>query len=308
MEKYEKEILQSYIDGEKAILQAIEKVYRDALKRIEEKIASLVAVAGVNARQAIYQAEQQKAVKTQIQGILEQFQADEFETVSEYLAKSYDDGFTSAMYAMHQQGLPCLLPIDKKQIVKAVRLDTKLKEDLYTTLGVDVTKLKKAVTSAISRGIASGMLYSEIVQNVVNATHAPKARVRTIIRTEAGRIQEQATMDAAKAAIAKGANVVKQWCAIRDGKTRPTHRRLHNQIREIEEPFEIDGKQAMQPHDFGLPEEDCNCRCTMLIRARAALDEDELKKLEKDAAFWGLDKTKDIEDFRKKYLHAVEDK
>lgn len=306
MEKYEKEILQSYIDGERAILKSIENVYSDALKLINEKIASLLGITGVNQRQAIYQAEYQKAVKTQIQAILEQFQANEFETVSEYLTKSYDDGFVNGMYAMHQQGLPFILPIDRKQVEKAVRLDTKLKESLYTTLGVDVAKLKKAITSVISRGVASGMLYSEMVQQIANATRAPKARVRTIVRTEAGRIQEQATMDAAKQAKKKGANVVKQWSAIRDSKTRPTHRRLHNQIREIDEPFEIDGKTAMQPHDFGLPEEDCNCRCTMLIRARAALDEDELKKLEKDAAFWGLDKTKDIEDFRKKYLHAVE--
>lgn len=308
MEKYEKEILQSYIDSEKAILQAIENLYRDALEKINKKIASLLSVTGENQRQAIYQAEHQRAIKAQIQAILDQFQADEFETVSDYIEHSYEDGFVNSAYEMHQQGMPFLLPIDRRQVEKAVKLDSKINEGLYRHLGVDVALLKKTITQEISRGIVSGMLYSEMIRNIANLTRAPKARVRTIVRTEAGRIQEQATMDAARKAKEKGANVVKQWSAIRDSRTRPTHRRLHNQIREIDEPFTIDGKEAMQPHDFGVPEEDCNCRCTMLIRARAALDEDELKKLEKDAAFWGLDKTEDLAEFKRKYLDAVKDK
>ena len=308
MEKYEKEILQSYIDGEKTILKAIEEVYRAALEKVNEKIAALLAIKGENARQAIYQAEYQKAVREQIKAVLDDMHAEEFETVSDYLSRSYEDGFTNTMYALHKQDIPLLLPINRKLVARAVLHDTKLKESLYKSLGFDVAKLKKTIAQEISRGFASGMLYSEMVQNIQNATLLAKRRVRTIVRTEAGRIQEQATMDAANEAKKAGARVVKQWCAIRDGRTRPTHRRLHNQIREVEEPFEIDGKTAMQPHGFGLPEEDCNCRCTTLIRARAALDADELKQMQEDAEFWGLDKAKDLEEFKRKYLDAIKDK
>lgn len=137
-------------------------------------------------------------------------------------------------------------------------------------------------------------------------TKAPLSRARTIVRTEAGRVQEQANFDAANKAKAAGADVVKQWSAVLDGKTRDTHRELDHQIREMDKPFEAHGKKAMYPHDFGDPAEDCNCRCTLLTRARAALDKDELAVMQKRAEFFGLDKTDSFEDFKKKYLKAAE--
>jgi hypothetical protein len=91
-----------------------------------------------------------------------------------------------------------------------------------------------------------------------------------------------------------------------DGKTRSSHRRLDGQIRELDEYFEIRGKKARYPGDFGDPAEDCNCRCQLLQRARVALDEDELKTLQERAEFFGLDKSDDFEDFKKKYLKAAE--
>lgn len=137
-------------------------------------------------------------------------------------------------------------------------------------------------------------------------TKAPLSRARTIVRTEAGRVQEQANFDAANKAKAAGADVVKQWSAVLDGKTRDTHRELDHQIREMDKPFEIGGKKAMYPHDFGDPAEDCTCRCTLLTRARAALDADELKVMQKRAEFFGLDKTDSFAEFKEKYLKAAE--
>lgn len=137
-------------------------------------------------------------------------------------------------------------------------------------------------------------------------TKAPLSRARTIVRTEAGRVQEQANFDAANKAKAAGADVVKQWSAVLDGKTRDTHRELDHQIREMDKPFETHGKKAMYPHDFGDPAEDCNCRCTLLTRARAALDADELKVMQERAEFFGLDKTDSFAEFKKKYLKAAQ--
>ena len=80
-----------------------------------------------------------------MQAILEQLQANEFETISEYLTNSYNDGFVGAMYSMHQQGQPFIVPIDQKQVVQAIQHDTKLSEDLYTTLGEDIQHMKKVI-------------------------------------------------------------------------------------------------------------------------------------------------------------------
>lgn len=137
-------------------------------------------------------------------------------------------------------------------------------------------------------------------------TKAPLSRARTLVRTEAGRVQEQANFDAAQKAKSAGADVVKQWSAVLDGKTRDTHRELDHQIREMDKPFETHGKKAMYPHDFGDPAEDCNCRCTLLTRARAALGADELKVMQERAEFFGLDKTDSFAEFKEKYLKAAE--
>lgn len=65
-------------------------------------------------------------------------------------------------------------------------------------------------------------------------------------------------------------------------------------------------QSAMYPGAFGDPTEDCNCRCASNTRARWALDEDELQVLKDRAKYFELDKTKDFDDFKKKYLKAVE--
>ena len=119
-------------------------------------------------------------------------------------------------------------------------------------------------------------------------------------------IQQTSSRDAQHAAKAKGADIVKQWDATLDGRTRDTHRLLDGQIRELDEPFEVGGKKADAPGYFGDPAEDCNCRCTSNTRAKWALDEDELETLKERAAYFGLDKTKDFEEFREKYLSATE--
>lgn len=64
---------------------------------------------------------------------------------------------------------------------------------------------------------------------------------------------------------------------------------------------------AMFPGDFGKASEDCNCRCALLQRARWALTEEELETLKERAAYHGLDKAKDFEDYQQKYLKASEE-
>ena len=98
---------------------------------------------------------------------------------------------------------------------------------------------------------------------------------------------------------------MKQWNSTLDGDTRPTHQKLDGQIREVDEFFEMDGKKAKYPGDFGDPAEDCNCRCQLLQRARIALDEDELKTFQERAEFFGLYKTADLDEFKEKYLKAA---
>ena len=101
----------------------------------------------------IYQIEYQKALKAQVQAILEQLQSKNFDTVSAYLTKSYEDGFIGTMYDLQGQGIPLVFPIDQEQVVAAIQHETKLSESLYSSLGKDTKLLSKQIAGEISRGI-----------------------------------------------------------------------------------------------------------------------------------------------------------
>lgn len=306
MNKKQKEVQQVFLDSEKEVLKKLKKNYQDALDEINTKIEILMARQDADMQHVIYQVEYQKALKTQVQGILDTLQANEFETVSEYLAKSYEDGFIGTMYDMQGQGIPLVMPIDQEQVVKAIQHETKLSESLYNSLGKDIKVLNKQIAGEISRGISTGMMFSEISRNIAGYAGISRNKAMRIARTEGHRIQCKATMDACYKAKEKGADVVKQWDASLDGKTRPTHRKLDGQIRELEEEFEVSGYKAMMPGGFNKASEDINCRCALLQRAKWALDEEELATLQERAEYFGLDKTKDFADYKKKYLKATE--
>lgn len=303
MNKREKEIFQLGLDSEDKVLSDLEKMYQRALRDIELKIRMLQSDELTQSR--IYQIQYQKALKGQIEGILDKLHGDEYSTIQQYLSDTYTDAYVGTMYAMHGQGVPVLIPIDRAAAVKAVVTDSKLSVPLYASLGYDMDKLKKHVREEITRGIASSLPYEQIARNLAEFTDIPINRAKTIVRTEGHRIQQSSTDDARKKAKDAGADVVKQWDASLDGATRPLHRRLDGQIREIDEPFEMSGKKAMYPGKFNDPGQDCNCRCVALTRARSALDKKELETLKERAAFFGLDKTEDFEDFKKKYLQAT---
>lgn len=305
MRKHEKLAYAYMLDGERLVLAELEKVYARALRDVNERIKVLQADELLSNR--VYRKQQQEALKGQVEAILERLHTQEYETIEEYLKESYADGFVATVYSLHKQGLPLTFPIPQDQVVKALVTNSAISEGLYKSLGIDTAELKKVIAAEISRGIAASMSYSEIARNVANQTGIAKNRARSIVITESHRIQEEASQDARVEAKKKGANIVKQWDATLDHKTRDTHRRLDGQIREVDEPFEIDGKTAMYPGGFGRAEEDCNCRCVALTRAKWALDEKELETLKERADYWGLDKTDSFEEFKRKYLDATKE-
>lgn len=304
MNKAEKEVIQSQLDNEKAVLLDLKRQYARALRDINDKIRMLQSDELTQSR--AYQIQYQKALKAQIEAILDKLQGDEFSSIQDYLSHSYTEAYVGTMYVLHGQGIPIITPIDQRAAVKAVVTDSKISTNLYAALGYDMDKLKKHVREEITRGLASSLPYDQIARNVSMFSTLPLANAKRIVRTEGHRIQQASTEDARQAAKAKGADVVKQWDASLDGKTRPLHRALDGQIRETDEPFEVNGIKVNIPGAFGDPSQDCNCRCVALTRARAALDADELATLKQRAEFFGLDKTESFEDFKKKYMKAAE--
>ena len=314
LNKQQKEILQAQLDSEKKAIRELKQVYNQALRDVNEKISVLSARADMNPSELqsiIYQKQYQQAIKGQLDGIMANLQSNEYATISDYLTRCYQDGYIGTMYDLQKQGIPLTIPIDQKQATKAIQLDSKLSNNLYGRLGEDVSKLKTSVRAEISRGIANGSSWLDMAGKISKSmknTPFEKAINNSIriARTEGHRIQNAATLDAQYKAKEKGANVVKQWDATLDGATRDTHRQLDGQIKEVDEDFEVNGLRASAPGMFGDPAEDCNCRCSLLQKAKWALDDKELETLKDRAEYFGLDKSKDFEDYKEKYLQVSE--
>ena len=318
MKKYEKEVLQSRLDAEANELRHLKAIYNKASEDIIKKIE--ISNGKINVllsnwdnlteeeksiyQSQIYQRDFQKSLKSQIDGFLKDLNSKQYANMTEYMEDCYKNGYLGAMYSIHKQGIPIISPIDQKKVTKAMFTDSAISKKLYTKLGEDVELLKKRIANNLSRGIATASEYKVIARNIAADSNVGFNRAMRIARTEGGRISNESAYDASIAAKEKGADVLKSWDAALDGRTRESHRQVDGEIRELDERF---SNGMMYPSDpAGGAAEVVNCRCALLQRARWALDDGELETLKERAAYYGLDKTKNFDDFRQKYLKAAE--
>lgn len=325
MNKRQKIVQQQFLNNEEAVIRMLKDVYNQALNDITKKSEELqnsinmltmntlsgemdeAAKAQLQSmiQSKVYQKQYQDALKKQISSILDNMQVEEFKTVEEYLIKCYEEGFIGTMYDLQGQGIPLVFPIDQEAVVRAVQIDSKISNGLYARLGEDVGILKRKITATVSRGIATGMSFQLMAKQLSGYTSIGFNNAVRIARTEGHRIQVQSGMNACFKAKEKGADVVKQWDSTQDGRTRPSHRQIDGEVRELDEPF---SNGLMFPGDpSGSAAEVVNCRCALFQRARLALDEDELDTLKERAEYYGLDKADNFRDFKKKYIKAAED-
>ena len=271
----------SLLKNEKAVIKQLEQSYQDVIADIDKYILQLLARKDTeNIQSIIYQVKYQEAIKKELESYLKVLHSKNFNTVDEYLKECYEQAHIGTLFDLQGQGIPLILPLDQKQMISAITLNSKLSAPLYNALGYNVDALKLDVLREISRGIAQGLSYQEMARNLKNITNVDYNKTLRIAKTEGHRIQQEATYNVQKRAIAKGAKVVKQWDSTLDGKTRPTHRALDGQIVGVDEYFKSEsGYKALYPGNFGIPSEDCNCRCCLLQRAKWALSDEEFTKM-----------------------------
>lgn len=269
-----------------------------------------------NIQSIIYQKRYQEALKKQLDDVLDKLNTSQYDTISEYLNVCYETGYIGTMYDLKGQGIPITVPINQKKVVTAIQTDTKLSSRKYRgnplkgRLEEDVDRLKTVIRAELSRSVANGASWNEVAVKIAKGMNNPFDKAYRdallIARTEGHRVQQTAQLEACQTAKDKGADVVKQWDATLDGKTRPAHREADGQIRELDEDFDVGGEKMKAPAVGGSAKNVCNCRCGLLQRARWALDEAELKTLQERAEFFGLDKSESFEDFKQKYLKLPE--
>ena len=304
MNRYQKKVQKQILLNERKILKEIEQIYEQALQDIMAQITLLQARKDTqNLQSIIYQVEYQKALKKQIEGILDQLHNNEFTTISEYLTKCYEESWIGTLYDLQNQGIPLIFPIDQDQVIKAIQLNTKLSKSLYDSLGIEIKELKSIIRSEVSRGISQNYSYEKMATLIKNASQNTFNNSLRIARTEGHRISQESTYNVQVEAKKKGADIVKEWDATLDGKTRPNHRYLDGQIVDIDKPFKnADGDEAMYPGGFGIPSEDINCRCCVLQRAKWNLNNDNFTKMNGETnKLMEFKNKEDYEEFKKEF-------
>lgn len=274
-------VQQSLLNSELEVIKELEKSYTQAVKDIDSVITSLMARKDTENLQAIiYQIKYQQALKRELEGFLNVLHTRNYTLIDNYLKDCYKDSHIGTLFDLQGQGVPLMLPLDQEQMISAITLNSKLSAPLYNSLGFNIDFLKTSVRMEISRGIAQELSYQEIARNIKNTTNVDYNKTLRIAKTEGHRIQNESAYNVQKRAIEKGADIVKQWDSTLDGKTRPAHRALDGQIVGVDEYFKSEsGYKALYPGDFGVPSEDCNCRCVLLQRAKWALTDEEFTKM-----------------------------
>lgn len=309
MNNVEKTITKAQLKLEQRALKELKKSYEKAKHDIEIQISALNSRKDMqNLQSIIYQKKYQEILLKQIEGVIDDLNKGQYETLQDFFEGAYATGYIGSMYDLHNQGIPLVIPIDPKKMATAVMTDSKLSKNYYQNkvLPENLSTLKRNIRQELTRGIASGKTWIEVAYQVAQNMNSPFNRAMRdamrIVRTEGHRINQQGFLDASHEAKDKGADIVKQWDSTLDGNTRPAHRIADGQIKELDEPFIVDGEKMDAPSIGGSARNVCNCRCQLLQRARWALDEAELKTLQDRANFFGLDKSQDFDDFKQKYL------
>lgn len=277
MKKWEKEILQKQNSDQIAVLKKLKKAYQTAISDVEDKIQVLQS--RDQTQSVIYQTRYQEALLKDLKSVYGKMNSNWYSDMNGYLQDCYEDGFYQTMYSLHNEGIPLVFPFNQKEAVHAAAQTgdgIKLSDKLYS----DVDALTTLTRREITKGIAMNSSYADIARSIEKKGEATLNQAYRIARTESHRIHEEVKFKTINQAADKGADVVKQWDASIDRRTRKSHAALDGQLRELDQPFKspTSGHTAMYPGGFGIASEDINCRCVVLQRARWALDKSELYK------------------------------
>ena len=306
MTKYKKEILQAQLDLEEKIGHDLKAAIQRALNKIAQKVKELqlseimeklpeAAAFSVldtsgepielpQQRGQVYQAQYQREITESVQEPIQALETETQEIVKRSFWEYFALGALATMYLLHRQKTPLIFPVSSSaQHVDAAKCTSGIK---VTFSDVHVAESYKYIRNAyrdlqvrsvadISRHIANGVPYNKIARdmaNNMNATPFSKAysKAMTIVRTEGGRIRSEAEYQVQLAAKARGADIVKEWSATLDGKTRDSHMLVDGEVREIEDRF---SNGLLYPCEAGqAAAEVINCRCVALTRVRRALN------------------------------------
>lgn len=197
---------------------------------------------------------------------------DEFKQIKQEIKETqqavYLDGFMSHMYLIEQTSdiqMSFTLP-DDKVIQKALNQPVE-KINLDKTLEKHRNKVLERIRVHTSTGLMGGNSYNEIAETIKKDVGMTERQARLVARTEGGRSQSQAQVDAEDVAKENGARIKGYWDATLDSRTRPSHAH-HDGMEEDENGnFTVGLSTGKAPRlliGVDSAKQNINCRCKKL--------------------------------------------
>ena len=135
----------------------------------------------------------------------------------------------------------------------------------------DITWNQQKIQSSVLQGILQGESPFEVSKRLQGVAQMNNAASIRYARTTITSAQNEGRYEAYHRAEKVGVNLVLEWEATLDSRTRHDHRMLHGQRRKVDEPFEVDGIRIYYPAQMegngasDIPQSMIqNCRCTIL--------------------------------------------
>lgn len=209
----------------------------ERLQKIEEKVAKAINVVNND------------AIKQVNQSVLEMYKVN-------YDFSAKELGVLLAI------SLPNSAP--KSEVKKEVAQEQSPLNELAVDNVKDISDLRRRVSQSFVSGIMAGENANKLIKRLQKVAELKLSDITRIARTQTTRVENLARIDVYKEVASQGYEIVKEWVAVVDSRTRDAHKKADGQRVPIDEPFIVNGEKLMYPGDpNGSAENIINCRCTM---------------------------------------------
>lgn len=138
--------------------------------------------------------------------------------------------------------------------------------DTTITLGTEAYRIDTDRMEQVIDAVVADKTWKERVSEWYGSENGTADDIIRIIETESHRVYNDSILDVGEQAEEDTGGVSKTWFTVGDEKVRDPHRYLDGMTVGVNDYFyTYDGHGAKYPGGFGVPELDCNCRCSIWI-------------------------------------------
>lgn len=261
--KYQLEIEKLLQASERNVSKELYQMYKSLADDISKEIVALQKeIDETDKFPKKLQKERLEAIRDQMDRKIRIIEQDQRSSIWSFLRYNGDTAYNSLFYEFEMsQKIPIAFGMLTDKQLNVIINTPVASRKLSTRLKGNARKMKKNLNRVLIQGFGKGLSTQKMARQISDIGGAEYRRALNIARTEAGRVTGVTRQQSQQHAKELGVDTKKKWISTLDGKTRHNHRELDGQVREVDEYFEINGRRALQPHMFGVPSEDCNCRC-----------------------------------------------